>query len=62
MSSPAKRDISDLKDKKIIRFVGSLKTAYYVLDDPISDPVNDPINDTINDTVNDTINDHIKGN
>ncbi len=39
----AKRDISDLKDKRIIRFVGSAKTGYYVLDDPVNDPVNDPV-------------------
>ena len=42
-----KIDISDLKDKKIIRFVGSLKTGYYALDDPINDPINDPVNDPI---------------
>jgi len=48
LNSSAKRDTSDLKDKEIIRFVGSLKTGYCVLDDPINDPINDPVNDTIN--------------
>ncbi|MBU4502432.1 MAG: DeoR family transcriptional regulator [Nanoarchaeota archaeon] len=37
----AKRDISDLKDKKSIRFVGAPKTGYYVLDDSVNDLVND---------------------
>ncbi len=30
-SKTAKRDISSLKDKKIIQFIGSLKTGYYIL-------------------------------
>ena len=30
----------DLKDKKIIRFKGSLKTGYYVLDGTINGTIN----------------------
>ena len=41
----AKRDLLDLKSKKILVFKGSPKTGYY----------------TFNDTVNDTINDTVKG-
>ncbi|MFH1127117.1 MAG: RNA-binding domain-containing protein [archaeon] len=41
----AKRDISDLKDKKIIRFLGAPKTGYYVLDDPVNDPVKGKVKD-----------------
>ncbi len=40
----AKRDLLDLKKKKIVRFVGSPKTGYYCFFD---DTVNDAVNDTV---------------
>ena len=37
----AKRDLLDLKNKKIIKFVGSPKTGYYCFSDTVNDTVND---------------------
>ena len=40
----AKRDLSDLKKKKIIKFIGSAKTGYYCFYNLINDTVNDTVN------------------
>ena len=48
----AKRDLLDLKSKNIIKFKGSAKTGYYVL--------NGNVNDTVNDTVKGNVRDNVK--
>ena len=40
----AKRDLTDLKKKKIIKFIGSAKTGYYCFYKLINDTVNDTVN------------------
>jgi len=44
----AKRDLMDLKEKNIIKFVGSAKTGYYCFYDTVNDAVNDTVNKTKN--------------
>jgi len=39
----AKRDLLEMKKKRVIRFIGSAKTGYYVLHDTVNDTVNDTV-------------------